>query len=182
MRHVLFPVLFLLLMVVAAHAGDATAASFGADPFINELRFGGLLHDPGSPENGTGPDFNAEILFAKPWGTDAQWWLPRPNLGATLNFGGGTSTVYAGVAWQYAVTQRIFIEGIFGGSLNNGDDKAPGRSDLGCRGLFRESASLGFDLTAHWRVMATIEHNSNAGLCDSNRGLTNYGARIGYKF
>jgi hypothetical protein len=30
--------------------------------------------------------------------------------------------------------------------------------------------------------MATVEHMSNAGLCKQNRGLTNYGARIGYRF
>ncbi|WP_081449527.1 acyloxyacyl hydrolase [Rhodomicrobium vannielii] len=30
--------------------------------------------------------------------------------------------------------------------------------------------------------MATIDHMSNAGLCDTNRGLTNAGVRLGYKF
>jgi len=53
---------------------------------------------------------------------------------------------------------------------------------LGCHVLFRESASLGFNLTESWRIMGTIEHNSNAGLCDFNRGLTNAGVRLGYKF
>lgn len=182
MRYVLSAVFILLLMVVAAHAQDATAASFGADAFINELRFGGLLHDLTSPEKSTGPDFNAEILFAKPWGGEQTWWLPRPNLGTTLNFGGGTSTVYAGVAWQYNVTQNIFVEGTFGGSLNNFSEDGAHRSDLGCHALFRESGSLGYDITEHWRIMATVEHNSNAGLCDKNRGLTNYGMRVGYKF
>ena len=31
-------------------------------------------------------------------------------------------------------------------------------------------------------MMATVEHMSNAGLCAKNRGLTNFGARIGYRF
>jgi len=41
---------------------------------------------------------------------------------------------------------------------------------------------LGYRLTTHWQVMASIEHNSNAGLCDRNRGLTNGGLRLGYRF
>jgi hypothetical protein len=53
---------------------------------------------------------------------------------------------------------------------------------LGCHVLFRESASIGFDVTETWRIMGTVEHHSNAGLCDENRGLTNAGVRIGYKF
>ena len=31
-------------------------------------------------------------------------------------------------------------------------------------------------------LMATIEHSSNAGLCSENRGLTNAGLRLGYRF
>ncbi|WP_413988564.1 hypothetical protein ACMDCR_21445 [Labrys okinawensis] len=45
---------------------------------------------------------NAEILFAKPWGGEQTRRLPRANLGTTLNFGGGTSTVYAGAASDIA--------------------------------------------------------------------------------
>jgi hypothetical protein len=30
--------------------------------------------------------------------------------------------------------------------------------------------------------MGTVEHASNAGLCTFNRGLTNFGARLGYTF
>jgi len=182
MSRLLTAAFLLLIMIVAAQAGDASTGVIGADSFIDELRLGGFLHDLGSPERHAGPDLNAEILFAKPWGTAAQWWLPRPSLGTTLNFGGGTSTLYAGATWQYNLTQRIFVEGSLGGSLNNGKHDVPDRSELGCTALFRESGSLGFDITEHWRIMGTIEHNSNAGLCDRNRGLTNYGARIGYKF
>ena len=32
------------------------------------------------------------------------------------------------------------------------------------------------------RLIGTVEHSSNAGLCDFNRGLTDFGVRIGYKF
>ena len=40
----------------------------------------------------------------------------------------------------------------------------------------------GYRLTPNWNVLATVEHMSNAGFCDENRGLTNAGARIGYAF
>jgi hypothetical protein len=30
--------------------------------------------------------------------------------------------------------------------------------------------------------MATVEHMSNAGLCDRNRGITNEGLKVGYSF
>jgi lipid A 3-O-deacylase len=154
-----------------------------SDPFIDELRLGVYAHDPSSPESGSA-DLNLEVLFAKPWGTDAQWWLPRPHVGATINFDGKTSIGYAGVTWQYDVTNWAFIELGFGGSVNNGnkghedDDMNP----LGCNVLFHEQASLGFNVTENWRLIGTVEHSSNAGLCDFNRGLTDFGVRIGYKF
>ena len=31
-------------------------------------------------------------------------------------------------------------------------------------------------------LMGTIEHVSNAGFCERNRGLTNMGLRLGYSF
>jgi lipid A 3-O-deacylase len=47
---------------------------------------------------------------------------------------------------------------------------------------FRESASLGLALSPDWRLMGTVDHMSNAGLCGNNRGLTNAGVRLGIKF
>jgi len=172
-----------------AHAADlatvqpAPLPPMASDPLVDELRLGVFAHDPSSPESGSA-DLNLEALFAKPWGTDAEWWLPRPHVGATINFEGKTSTVYAGATWQYNITDWAFLEATFGGSVNNGETSNNDRdmNALGCHVLFRESASVGFNLTESWRIMGTIEHNSNAGLCDFNRGLTNAGVRLGYKF
>ena len=33
----------------------------------------------------------------------------------------------------------------------------------------------------HWELMATVDHMSNADLCDENRGLTTVGLRLGRK-
>ena len=154
---------------------------------ISEVRLGALAHDAVSPEAGSA-DLSGEVLFAKPFtSTDPLWnaLLPRPDIGGTANFAGKTSQAYAGVAWDYDITQRVFAEGAFGGSVNNGHAGKvipQGFNDMGCNESFREAATLGYRLTQNWNVMATVEHMSNAGLCPENRGLTNYGARIGYAF
>lgn len=56
------------------------------------------------------------------------------------------------------------------------------RAAMGCHFGFHESFSIGYELTAHWSVMATAEHYSNAHLCLQNHGVSNFGARIGYSF
>lgn len=140
-----------------------------------------------SPERGSA-DISGEALFVKPFTSSDPWMnvlLPRPDIGGTLNFAGKTSEAYAGVAWDYNVTDKVFVEGAFGGSVNDGHTGKvipEGFNAMGCNWSFREFGSLGYRLTPNWSVMATIEHMSNAGFCDENRGLTNAGARIGYAF
>jgi hypothetical protein len=154
---------------------------------VSEVRVGGLVHDPLSPEAGS-VDLSGEVLFVKPFTSADPLWnalLPRPDIGGTANFAGKTSEAYAGFAWDYDVTQRVFVEGGLGGSVNDartGSNVPPGYNAMGCDASFRESASLGYRLTPNWSVMGTVEHMSNAGLCPPNRGLTNFGARVGYAF
>jgi hypothetical protein len=151
------------------------------------VRAGAFIHDPLSPEAGS-VDASGEVLFVKPFTSADPLWnalLPRPDVGGTANFAGKTSEAYAGVAWDYDVTQRVFVEGGFGGSVNDahtGTVVPPGFNAMGCNASFRESASAGYRLTQNWSLMGTVEHMSNAGLCPPNRGLTNFGARIGYAF
>jgi lipid A 3-O-deacylase len=158
--------------------------------FISEARIGGSAHDPWSPEKGSA-NITGELLFAKPF-TPADlfvsYFIPRPHIGASANFGGKTSFGYAGLTWTVDITPQLFVEASFGGAVHNGNtDSNPAfipanRNALGCSPLFRESGSVGYRITQNWSVMATIEHLSNAGLCSQNRGLTNVGARIGYTF
>ena len=185
-------------LATVALAGAGLAADLAPTPqiipivphvsqsFVSELRAGAFAHDPFSPEAGGVADFNGEMLFAKlPIDADARWafLVPRPHLGGTANFTGKTSHIYAGFTWDYDITSAIFLEASFGGSLNNGSTGLrPDHNALGCNGLFRESGSLGYRLDSHWSVMASIEHTSNAGLCNYNRGLTNFGGRVGYTF
>ncbi|APT31688.1 iron acquisition and metabolism [Methylobacterium phyllosphaerae] len=166
---------------------------------VSEIRIGGAVQDPGSAE-GKLPGFskanvNGEILFAKPILSADPFWqafVPRPTVGGSYNTGGRTSYAYLGATWTLEVfpetfNRRVFLDGFFGGVAHNGwtGPKAEtpyGFNTLGCSPMFREAAALGFRITEHWSIMATIEHMSNAGLCANNRGLTNYGGKIGYTF
>lgn len=190
--------------ILPASAADVPPPAAYAAPvqplsIVSEIRIGGAVQDPGSAE-GKLPGFskanvNGEILFAKPVLSMDPFWqafVPRPTVGGSYNTGGRTSYAYLGATWTLEIfpetfNRRVFLDGFFGGVAHNGwtGPKAEtpyGFNTLGCSPMFREAAALGFRLTEHWSIMATVEHMSNAGLCANNRGLTNYGGKIGYTF
>jgi len=182
------------LAIAAGTTALADAADLGFTPssqpvpsILSEVRFGAGAHDPASPERGS-VDIAGEILFSKPFRAEnpvLDLFIPRPHIGGSLNTAGNTSYVYAGLTWDYDITKEIFVEASFGGAFHNGetgDFPKKHENSLGCSPLFREAAAIGYRFTENWSIMATIEHISNAGLCDQNRGLTNIGARIGYRF
>jgi lipid A 3-O-deacylase len=166
------------------------ASGFGATPFpyIDELRTGVLTHQLGGDHYEHGTDVNAEILFGKIGAPRGDYLLdyllrPRVHLGADINTSGDTSQGYFGLTWDAPLGKRFFVETSFGGAVHDGHlDKTPEHSGFGCRVNFHESASLGVHLTERWNLMATIDHMSNAGLCSENRGLSNAGLRLGYKW
>ena len=151
-----------------------------------EMRGGVFAHDPMSPEKGSA-DINAEILSPRLPIAAGAWQLlvPRLHLGTTVNTAGKTSHGYAGLTWDYDLSKSFFVEASLGGDLNNGKTGnmlVSGRNAMGCAAAFRESASLGYRINTNLSVMTTIEHVSNAGFCERNRGLTNMGLRLGYAF
>lgn len=184
-----------VLAAPAAQAADPSALVPAYRPpvqplsIVSEFRIGGAAQDPGSNEKNTS-NINGELLFAKPvTGLDRFWaaFVPRPTVGGSYNFDGRTSYAYLGATWTFDITDRIFVEGFFGAGFHNGytgpkADVPKIYNALGCNPLFREAAAVGFRLTEHWSIMATIEHMSNAGLCVTNRGLTNFGGKIAYTF
>lgn len=171
-------------------SAPALAQDFG----VSEIRGGIFAHSVDEP--GTFFDMmnaervqnlNIELLFDTPSLTE---WVTlgelRPHIGATLNTAGLENMVYAGVSWTVPIFDSpVFAEVAFGGAVHTGNNLGPtpmpARS-LGCSLLFHEAASLGVQLTENASIMATIEHASNANLCLDNRGLTNMGIRLGWKF
>lgn len=197
--HVVMKRFLLRLAMVAAAmfgAGAAQAQGEGSAFGIDEVRGGLFFHsvDHAPPGSFLGfldttrlHDANVELLFT-PFDLGDFNWIGeiRPHLGATLNFGGLESQVYAGLSWTWHIFDGpVFIEGTFGGALHNGASSGavyPARN-LGCPTLFRESASIGVDITEQASVMLTVEHSSHAGLCgQQNGGITNLGMRAGWKF
>lgn len=183
----------------AADLGSAPRPASYAPPvqplsIVSEVRIGGAVQDPGSAERDTN-NVNGEVLFAKPGVSLDPFWqafVPRPTIGGSYNVGGRTSYAYVGGTWTVDLFPQtfgnvVFLEGFFGAGAHNGSTGAkaftpPGFNSLGCSPLFREAAALGFRITEHWSIMATVEHMSNAGLCSNNRGLTNFGGKLGYTF
>jgi lipid A 3-O-deacylase len=160
------------------------------EPFfaISEVRVGALAAnlDGGNSEKATYL-INGEVLFRQFDGhySDAfreVFLRPRPSFGVTLSPEGGTNQLYGGLTWEVPLGKVLFLEASFGGVVHDGPTGASDSNSYGCPVLFRESASVGINITEHVRVMAEVEHMSNAGLCDQNQGLTNAGVRIGYRW
>jgi hypothetical protein len=173
-----------------ARAADVPAQS-SAVPILARnsglsVRAGVFVHDPLSPERGS-TDLTAQILLPKAFRLNdpvLDALIPRASFGGTGSLSNRTSHAYAGVAWTFDLTPRLFVEGTLGLGINNGEGGivGPNRNPLGCNWNFYENLSLGYRLGGGWVATATLEHISNAGLCKANRGLTNFGARIGYEF
>ncbi len=109
---------------------------------------------------------------------------PRVHAGVSVSTAGEASQVFAGLNWTVNVTDRFYIDLGFGGAAHNGDNEDDGSSGpkLGCTLMFREYAAAGFRLTDKLDIVASIDHSSNADLCDPNDGISHAGLALAYKF
>ena len=106
---------------------------------------------------------------------------PRPHIGGNAS-PTGTDQLFAGLTWEVPIGRTFFVEGSLGGTVHNGPISGA-QVSLGCHALFRESAGIGANIGERWRVIASIDHSSHAGLCsDENDGLTHVGVSAGYRF
>jgi hypothetical protein len=153
---------------------------------VDEVRVGGFKQAIDDAPHEGGPALNLEVLGGRFAGgyenSILNFFLtPRPHVGTTIAFG-KTDEFYWGVTWDAKLIGRTFFEASFGGAVHDGPLDAWREASYGCQVNFRESASLGFALSEDWRLLATVDHMSNGGTCHPNRGLTNAGIRLGYKF
>lgn len=179
-----------LIFLSPAQAGGLYKPKAKA-PFLapDELRLGIFLHnaeDFDDDNDESGIDINVELLLGRPnfqfRNSYLQHFLtPRPHIGGQVNTEGDTSQFYFGVTWDVDLTEDLFFETSFGGAVHDGPLDEAGVRSFGCSLNFRESASLGYRVTENWSALLTIEHMSNADICDRNGGLTNVGGRLGYK-
>ena len=175
-------------MLVAALPAAAPAQTQLAD----EFKFGVLAHDIGLFDKHveSGADINFEMLFTPP-----EFFRvigsPRPHLGGSLNTAGKTNDGYFGLTWGITLIQNlfgwggsVFANGSLGGALQDGftNSAPPDRKRLGSTALFRESVELGYQLTPNLSVSGFVDHMSNANLAPHNAGITDAGARLGFKF
>ena len=109
----------------------------------------------------------------------------------SLNTAGNTNSGYFGLTWGITLIQNlfgwggsVFANGSLGGALQDGytNSAPPDRKMLGSTALFRESVELGYQLTPNVSVSGFVDHMSNADLAQHNAGITDAGARLGFKF
>ncbi|OAP42785.1 lipid A 3-O-deacylase [Sinorhizobium glycinis] len=160
-------------------------------PIFDELRFGATtsIGDGDNREDGV---FPSVTVFFDPFGADSATGFvekvvrPRVHAGASIaTASNGVNQVYGGFSWNFDITERFFVEVGAGGTVHDGDLNDDGTSGpkLGCRLMFREHAAAGFRFDDRWNLSATVEHSSNANLCNGpNDGLTRAGLMLGYKF
>jgi len=167
-------------------ASGIFSSAFAQEHLLDEVRIGvsGSIQAKSTFESGAFP--SATVFFDPFDQRHAQGFLdhmlrPRIHVGAIVSTEGEASQVYAGFTWTANLSDKFFIDLGFGGAVNNVDDDDDG-PQVGCSVLFHESAGLGYNITENWRVLATIEHSSNANLCDDNDGLSYAGISVGYKF
>jgi lipid A 3-O-deacylase len=182
----------LTAMVAAVIVAGLPIAALAQNNIVDEFKFGVLAHDIGLFDRHveSGADINFEMLFTPP-----EFFRvigsPRPHLGGSLNTAGNTNAGYFGLTWGITLIQNlfgwggsVFANGSLGGALQDGytNSAPPDRKKLGSTALFRESLELGYQLTPNLSVSGFVDHMSNANLAPHNAGITDAGARLGFKF
>jgi lipid A 3-O-deacylase len=179
-------------IVVAVFAAAVPTVAAAQTELVDELKFGVLAHDARlfGTHVESGADINFEMLFTPPEFSRIIG-SPRPHLGGTLNTAGDTNTGYFGLTWGITLIQNLFgwgggLFGIgsLGGALQDGftNSAPPDRKNLGSTALFRGSLELGYQLTPKLSISGFVGHMSNGDLAPHNAGITDAGARLGFKF
>ena len=172
------------VMLSAAAAADALETP----PLlaISEIRVGALDHDTPGLWAGTGlerqaADANLEVLFT-PWARAFGGYL-RPAVGATINFNGDTSKVYADLRWEIGAPSGVFFALGMGAALHDGrlNPDTSDRKALGSPVLFHPSVELGYRFAGGTSISIFADHISNGYSRRNNDGMDTIGVRLGYR-
>ncbi len=142
-------------------------------PLFSEIRFGVLASDL-EPGGGSDGDVALSMEFLSPRNDYAglslmgRLFSPRIHAGGVLALEDGVNQLYAGFTWDVYLMERVFVEAGLGGAVHDGETAERDGDSYGCALNFRESLSVGADLTDDMSIMATVDHMSNAGLCGEN--------------
>jgi len=183
----LITLILLFTLTASAAAGAGPASNPEASGRLPEIRIGLSVHDVGGLWSGTrkesGLDMNAEVILKRPHlsflGGDV-----FPNFGLSFNTDGDTSSLYAGLVWEYCSRTGIFWGLGLGAALHTGELETDDRhkKQLGSSLLFRIPVELGFILSRRQRLSILFVHLSNAYLAFPNEGMDAIGVRYGYSF
>lgn len=156
---------------------------------VDEVQFGAAVHDPSTREEGSadivGQIVSAPIVSARSGSAIADALLsPRLHLGASVNTDGRTNLAWAGFTWRWTLGDRFFLDGSLGGAWNDSPKRSTDRQlAMGCAVTFREALDIGWRMTDRVDLLVGVAHASHAGLCsDTNPGLTQFEAKLGYRF
>ena len=173
-------------LLCLALIGLASAPVQAVEPFASTSRvlaLGILAHDqgPASDHHEHGIDLNLEMQFA----ALNFFGSPRPHLGATLNFNGATSAVYAGLTFPFYTSPHWFLDGAIGAAVHNGPLHKDSSNCLlnsdcgfGSRILPHLGLDIGYRLDTKAKVSLFYDHMSHKGIIGGeNEGIDHIGLR-----
>jgi len=193
------------LFVAGLPLSRVQAATDSRLPSVHKLVFGLFLHDrgPASDRHESGVDPNWEIQLKPP---DWKYWKwigsPVPMAGMTPNFNGDTSVFYAGLGYEFSLSNRftdrltnnltknLFVSGGLSAALHNGPlhkNKFGCREDSDCgfgyRVLPRLNIELGSYFWGNQGLSLFYDHMSHKGILPGeNEGIDHIGIRYHLKF
>lgn len=196
---------FFLALMLYGLVGMAGAGDGLPEPLVRKTIFGVLLHDRGpfSDRHENGVDVNWELQFNPPrW--PAWRWLgsPDPMIGVTPNFTGDTSAFYAGLNYEWSLSNRwtdeltlnltkhLFVGASLSVALHNGPlhkDETRCKEESDCGFGYRALPRLGFEVggyfTAKQGLSLFYDHMSHKGvLPGENEGVDHVGIRYHLRF
>ena len=133
-----------------------------------------------------------------------EWaWQARPFVGGSLNLGGKTSFVDAGLLWRKSLSDNIYGEVAFGLAVHDGAVRTPDpllattpaevlerqrrkntEIEFGSRVLFRTGFTIGYELNEKWAGEFVFEHLSHGQILGGpeNEGSNELGVRVARRF